>query len=343
MALVHYDGFEDYNTTTPITSVYMAAGSALNDFRYQQTGRYADSKAIDMHLSSYGNGDIIFPMPAAVTSIAVGASLKADGFRDNAGSSGFNGLRFFSSANNTTNDLLVAFTSTGAIQVSRGYTSSSVVLGTSAPILTTDTWFHIGVELVRHATAGSVTVYIDGVAVLALTGVNTNADSIDRVSLHAYFQSLTADDFYICDTNSWLGEARVSPLLPNADTAQKDFTPSTGASNYACIDEQPPSTTDYVTSNTVGAKDLYDIADLSYTPLNILGVKVSMYASKDEITTRTVRPIIKSGSTSSNGATKALSSSNKFLSSIWATDPNTGAAWTKSGVDALQVGMEIVA
>lgn len=343
MALIHYDGFEDFDTASPITSVYNTSGNALNDFRYQQTGRYADSKAIDLHLSSYGIGLVIYSLPAALTSMAVGVSLKTDGFGNNSGSSGFNGLRFYSSANTVANDLLVAFTATGAIQVSRGFTTSTVVLGTSAPVLSTGTWFHLGVELVRHASAGSINVYVDGVSVLSLTGINTNADSVDRIGFAANFQSLVIDDYYICNTNAWLGEARVSPLPPTADTAQKDFTPSTGSSNYACVDEQPPNTTDYVSSTTVGAKDLYDITDLSYTPLNILGVKVSMYASKDEITTRTVRPIIKSGGTSSNGTTQALSSTNKFLSSIWAVDPNTSAAWTKSGVDALQVGMEIVA
>lgn len=338
MALIWWDGFENYDDANKLGLIYSVQTSRLT---FQQTGRFSDSKSLSSS-STVQRGDFYYPLPTNLTSIAVGISMNTNSLVD-ASSSIYlcQGFAFIDTSGADTNNIRVFIDGSGRVVVQRG---TSTTLGTSAVVATAGSWVHMGVELVKHASAGTVTVYIDGVSVLALTGQNTSANAITRVGICIPYNAVcNIDDFYVCDSASWLGEARVTPLVPNADTAQKDFTPSTGSTNYTCVDESPPSTTDYVSSSTVGAKDLYDLTDMSFTPLNILGVKLTTYAAKDDITTRTIRNTLKSGSTSANGVTKALSSTPRFFDDIWTTDPNTSAAWTKSGVDALQAGMEVVA
>lgn len=232
----------------------------------------------------------------------------------------------------------------GAIVVSLGANPTSTILyTTSSGLVTAGTWYHLGAEVTRSSSTGTVNVYLNGVQVVALTNVNTGTSAIASVLLCRYNIVVNWDDWYVCNSATWLGECRCSPLVPTADTAQKDFTPSTGSSNYACVDEMPPNTTDWVSSNTVSARDLYDIADLLYTPLAIAGVKTTLVAKKDDITTRTFRSVVKSDTTTAFGATAAAVGTFNFVSDVFANDPNTSAPWTKSGIDALQVGMEIVA
>lgn len=341
MSLVWFDGFESYSNDAPATKNYRL--SSTIGTLYGLDGRFSDSKSMSIG-PSVTSATARRYLDAPVSAIAVGVSMRQNGGLVQPSAAQFNGISFAESNLTSANYLCVGVLANGSIQVWRGNSFGTNVLGTTdADIISSDVWHHIGVEVTRSASTGTVNVYVDGVQQLALTGVNTGSTNWDLVNLCKYNAECLVDDLYIVDAATWLGEARVSPLAVTADTAQADFTPSTGSDNYACVDDIPPNLTDYVSSSTVGNKDLYEIADLSYTPVNILGVKITSYASKDDITTRTARNIIKSGATSANGATNALSNTPRFVEDIWETDPNTGVAWIKSGVDALEIGVEVVA
>lgn len=345
MALVWFDGFEDHSTDFPTKLRYSIKSTSFDSVvAYQQDGRFADSKSIYLGSSGASTAFGAF-MPTPSMGVAAGCSIKQSSLNAPTASASYNfdGLSF---ANDIDSDAVcVAVLVNGSIQAYRGTTPGSNILGTSvAGLISPDTWYHLGVELTRSTTTGTLNVYVDGVQVLALTGLNTYATPVAIVNICKAFLTGTKyyDDFYMCDAASWLGECRSTPLVLTGDTAQKDFTPSTGADNYACVDELPPNKTDYVSSATAGAKDRYTVTDMSYTPTAILGLKVSSVVMKDDITTRTVRNTLKSGATNANGATKPLSSSYRFIEDIFAADPNTSAAWTKSGVDAVEVGIEVV-
>lgn len=340
MALVWFDGFEDYSNDAPATKNYQL--SSVIGTLYGLDGRFSDSKSMSIG-PSVTSGTARKSLDAAINAVAVGVSMKLTGLVQPT-STQLNGITFAESGLTAANYLCVGVLSNGSIQVWRGNTFGTNVLGTTETgLVQAGVWVHIGVEVTRNASTGIVNVYVDGVQKLALTGVNTGSTAWDLVNLNKYNTECLVDDFYIVDAASWLGEARVSPLAVTADTAQADFTPSTGSDNYACVDEVPPVETDYVSSTSVGAKDRYTINAIPYVPVNILGVKLVSYANKDDITTRTMRNILKSGATTANGETNALSNSSRFISDIWETDPNTGVAWIKSGVDALEIGVELVA
>lgn len=344
MALEWFDGFEDYSTTFPIYNNrrYSVSGTSSWDIitTYQADGRFSDSKGISQTASASPQL-IYFNEPG--TELACGISKNQSARSDPTTGYSLDGLSFYDGSN-TANNLNVGIKANGSIVVWRGTNAASNILATSAAgLVSANTWYHLGVELVRHASSGSVNVYVDGVQVISVTGVNTGSTSISQINICKFGGSAIIDDFYVCNEAAWLGECRSSPLVPNADTAQVDFTPSTGSDNYACVDESPPNTTDYVSSETPGDIDLYEISNMSFTPVSILGVKATIVAAKDDITTRTFRSKLKSGGTTANGDTHAASNSYGFASDIYDKDPNTGSAWIKSSVDALQIGVEVVA
>jgi hypothetical protein len=196
-------------------------------------------------------------------------------------------------------------------------------------------------ELTRNAATGAVTIYVDGVAVATATGVNTGATPID--SIRFYGNASYCDDMYITNSATWLGESRISTLKMTADTAQADSVPSTGTDRFACIDETTVNNdTDYVSLDTAGDYDRYTVADLGYTPNIIHAIQTVMIARKDDVATRTIRSKVKSSSTTANGGTKACSSAYSAFRDIFEVDPATSLAWDTAGINAMEVGIEVV-
>ena len=58
--------------------------------------------------------------------------------------------------------------------------------------------------------------------------------------------------------------------------------------------------------------------------------------------TREVRSEVKSGAGTANGAPHALTANYVYYRDIFETDPSTSTAWTSGGVNAIQIGPEVV-
>lgn len=114
------------------------------------------------------------------------------------------------------------------------------------------------------------------------------------------------------------------------------------STNYTEANEVPPGgDVSCVTSNTVGAEDRYSFNSLSSTPANIAGVKMSALLRKTDSGARTVTVQMKSGSTEVTGSSQSPTASYVYYANYQDTDPNTSAAWTASGVNAVTGGVKI--
>jgi hypothetical protein len=228
--------------------------------------------------------------------------------------------------------------------------SISTVLGTSTETLSTSIWHYLEIEAAIDDASGTVAVWLDGVKVIDLSGVDTKQQTeagVDRIRFQLnglnQFTTPTIDDVYVTNTSTRLGESRVAVLYPNADTADADWAPSTGVDHFATVDETTVNgDTDYVASGTAGDLDLYEVTDLGVTPDSIQAVQVTMCARKDDAATREVRSRIKSGAATANGAPHALTANYVYYRDIFETDPDTSMAWTSGGVNATQIGPEVV-
>lgn len=117
-----------------------------------------------------------------------------------------------------------------------------------------------------------------------------------------------------------------------------------GATNWMAVSEIPEDgDNSYNTDSTPGDVDLFSHPNLPAGAQNISAVDNVVFARKDDAGTRSIASQIKSSTTTSTGATVALSTSYTFIDQIAETDPNTSAAWTASGVNSALFGYKEIA
>lgn len=259
---------------------------------------------------------------------------------------------------------LCAFQDTGTTQIdvrmqpggTLVVTRNGTVLGTaSVQALSEHIFYYLELRVVIHASTGSYVLRVDGVPWLSGGNVNTqvtgNASANMIVIGHfsdGLFGTVDVDDVYLCDgtgsaNTQLLGDCRVDALLPSGDGANTAWTPSTGTSHFALVDEVPPNDdTDYLSTSTVGARESHTFSDLPALPTPVIyGVQHTVVARKDDAGTRQVYSLVKSGATTQVAAapfTMALAWS--MYTAIWEQDPATTAPWTVAGVNAMEAGVE---
>lgn len=214
-------------------------------------------------------------------------------------------------------------------------------------------WFELKVTI--DATSGAVELRRNGAVLLTFSGNTKGAPTgdITRVQLRSMYQSsnnrvdVWLDDIVIADdlggqNADFLGDLRISTLVPVADTAEKAWTPSSGSDNFSRVAEIPPDDdTSWVASATPGDRDLYAMAPLGVTPLAIRGLQQTVLARKDDAGDRALSLVLKSGAEVAVASPVVLGSSYAFTETIHEQDPATGEAWTPAAVDTVQAGLEV--
>jgi hypothetical protein len=210
---------------------------------------------------------------------------------------------------------------------------------------------YVEVKVKIHDTLGTVTVKVNGTAVITQTGKDTKgtanayATNIILSCAGGGGQTMHFDDLYICDNtgsanNDFLGDVRVECLLPNGAGSNTDFSPTAG-SNYQCVDENPANDdTDYVFSSTVGHKDTYNFGSLSSSLGSVLAVAVNTVDRKDDAGSRTNSHLIYSGSTVVSGAVYSPTTSYVNHQTVFPTNPG-GTTWTIADVNGVEGGHKI--
>ena len=115
--------------------------------------------------------------------------------------------------------------------------------------------------------------------------------------------------------------------------------------NSGCVNEnQQDAFATYVYDNNVNDFDLYTIAPLGVVPPKIFAVTTRGLVTKADVGSRSANMQMVSGA--AQVASPTLSLPNNVWVWAWRTDindPNTGALWTPTGVDALQIGPKVIA
>ena len=231
------------------------------------------------------------------------------------------------------------------------YCNATLLGRTTGLGLVSGAWYYVEVKVKCHDSAGTVEVRVAGVTKLSLAGQNTKAgahyyhDGI-RLDLMNYFYH---DDVYACDNtgsvnNDFLGNCRIVGLLPSADTATKDWTPGTGTSHYAMVNEtleNDDTGNNYLEDGTSGHTELWDYTDLP-TLGAIKGLQVSTICRETDAQTIGLITPVKSGATTSLDSPRPIGSTLYVARiRIVELDPNGPAAWTQASVNAAQFGVRV--
>jgi hypothetical protein len=92
---------------------------------------------------------------------------------------------------------------------------------------------------------------------------------------------------------------------------------------------------------TAGLLDTYALGNLPASVTTVYGVQVGIQAAKAEPGDGNAKIVTRSGGTNYAPNTYSLGTSYTELTELHEVDPATSAAWTPSGVNALEVGMEV--
>jgi hypothetical protein len=344
MNVLMIDGFDLYNGTgvnTGLQGKWVAGsvgGASLVAGRFGGQG---------FRIVAAAGGTYTKPLTAASGSICFGLAFKMGSIPAGSPTTlGFFGLK--------TGATFQCGINIGAAGVIQAYRLSSVVAGTllgasASGLLVANTYNYLEVEIVLSTSVGRITIYLNGGQVLNLTGINT-ANAGAGTTADTFFlnldnggnapSSIEIDDVYVIDTAAKLGERRVETLRPSADTAQKDWTPSTGATNFGVVDDTTADATDYVAASTVGNLDLYDLSDLSSTPAAIDAVQFSAFALKTDATARNIALVGDIAGSQSQTADMVLPASAIKFESIRAAKPG-GGAWDAASVNSLRLGPKV--
>lgn len=239
----------------------------------------------------------------------------------------------------------------GRITVYRG--NFGTLLATSSPVISPASWFHLEIKskVSSSISSGDFVIYINGVQVLSLSAAtntqNTGTANMDQVIYGTGFAAFYVDDTYIIDWSSGdstqVGSKRVHTLIPNGNGTTSNFvgSDSNSTDNYLLVDETTIDTADYTGSDVVSDVDLYAMSNLSVTPTSIPVIQVVNTVANSDAGARTGRNLIRSGGANYEGSSYSPGTSYLMQSSMWYTDPQDSAAWTKAKVDALEAGIKV--
>lgn len=240
----------------------------------------------------------------------------------------------------------------GTIRVYRGVT---LIASSAGGYILQGIYYHYQFKTTISDTVGDVTIKVNGISVITLTGIDTrNAgnSTADRVSILGGIiggnvgTNVDVDDVVIFDgtgtvNNSFTGDVRVQALLPSGAGTTTQWTPLSGA-NYTNVDEAIANgDTDYNSSATATQKDTYAYGDLTPTAGTVLGVQWQDYSRKDDAGSRSVVPVYRTGGADFDGGVIAIGDTYSVHREIKELNPNTAAAWTIAEINAAEFGVKL--
>ena len=225
---------------------------------------------------------------------------------------------------------------------------------TVSNLIQPNTWNHIALRVKVSNPDGTVTVWVNGVQVMALTGVNTtnnNNPALHYATGFIYFAKGTTlgtniDSLYCLDCSNpalpnsdFLGACDVYANVPVSNGSPVQWTPLAG-SNFSEVNQiPPPGDSSYVSSSTVGQVDQYNVNDSGVPPgSQINAVQVVLDARLDTGSRSIAADVNGNVSSTSN----AITGGYIMYTTPYDTSPTTGLPW--SGADfPVQIGPAVTA
>ena len=345
MALRFLDGFDHY-ATPQLQAKWPSQGNSLGSACSIAQGQGRESGGGALSVGG-NNGSVLTTANFASESTwTVGAAVKP------------------SQLLNT--PLSIGDSTSGHIQLtvgvnSSGYLYATVAAGTYTATtlpLSVGVWTYIEGQVVISATAGTVTLRVNGNTVVSETGINTaNGGTLTANTLLVGGASFGQpnwnpvgylDDLYLFDgtgsANTTFPSAipTVQCLWPNSPGSNAQWTGSP-YQNFANVNDETPDG-DYTVnqSGTAGQLDTFNHDDLRPDTGTVFAVQHCLTARTATATSHTIAAAEYVGTTSYVDTAQTLATGYSCLTFPHDTDPATGAAFTIADVNSNQYGYELV-
>jgi hypothetical protein len=251
----------------------------------------------------------------------------------------------------TTEHVNVRLNTAGNLIVAR----STTALATGSTPLTAGRWHHLELNTTIADAGGTFDLRVGGTTLVSGTGDTRNAGTgvVDNIllrqAIHSAPAGVTAYDSLVVYTlagaapNAFLGVRWIETLRPTADVVASFARQPADAASNAAIAGATIDTGRFLHSETVAARDLYALSDLTGAPTTVHLVNLVAYLGRPQDLPREMRTVLRSGATDALGATLTPAQPDgRYEETLHLTDPATGLAWTPAGVNAAQAGAEIV-
>lgn len=349
MALLWIDSFDDRTSNANFIAKYDASSAVSLSSVGGRTGN-----AVQVG-TSYGTPYFLTKNLNNIATVFVGIACLPSTATPSAISKILEGL------DGATSQWYVAIDTAGDIGVYRG-DGTNIANTTGGSKLSTTLYNYIELKITTDNSAAVYQVLLNGTSILSGSGVNLRNGThnyITAFKIRSITQSgstMKYDDYYICDDsgsspwNTYLSGANPNTLpkigckVPSGAGNSTQWTPDTG-SNYARVSESnPDGDTSYVADTTVGDIDLYALPSSGLTTNPILGVMTTLWTKLDAAGSRGICVEYRSGGTNYDGSTITETVTTGYTphSEIKMLDPATSAQWTRSNLDALQVGIKVI-
>ena len=205
------------------------------------------------------------------------------------------------------------------------------------------------------AGTGVITIKVNGVTVYTNAAVQTISNAFSNFGNmrfmgqsysstlgYMYFDDIVVNDVSGAANNTWPGQVR---LLPMRIKGPGDHTAlSRGGVDLGYNQSQVReifSALAWVEGVNTDDYDLYGV-DAPALPAGatISNIILELHA-RSQAGGKSIKPIIKSNATASDGAATVLSTAWQLVQAVWAVDPQDSAAWTAADLATLQVGVKI--
>lgn len=246
--------------------------------------------------------------------------------------------------------MMLRSTVTGCLIIYRGYDDGSAALDTGTKPLKLDTTYLIKVHYKPLNSGGVFDVYVDDLVTADLSFSGDSTSGLEDVQTvvfgHLYGSAASTghyiDDVIISNTDITKNLRIAGKVVTGAGTTT-EWDPSTGA-NYECVNEIPPSSTDYTSTNVTDEFDTFALTDCTEDINSIAAVQLELYIAKEGTPTPThIAPAIRVGSTNYSGENLTPSTSFGTQYKIWELNPADSAAFEEADINALEVGYKATA
>ena len=228
-------------------------------------------------------------------------------------------------------------------------TGSTILLETPYRTIRKNTWHYVEVRVFID-NAGTAEIWVDGTQRATTTGIDTQNGGTAQVNYLRIegidANSLLFDDFYLLDNSGSDNTTRLNqPIIrasfPDADTAQEDWTLSTGSDSWDLLEDVPILESTYISSSTVTDKTDLTTTNVGSNFTTIYATQSRMFALKDDATARGATCSMKSSSALSAGTELTLTENVQVAQlDMHEQDPNTSSAWTTTNLDAAEIRVE---
>jgi hypothetical protein len=231
--------------------------------------------------------------------------------------------------------------------------AAGTMVATAVSSITAATWQFIEFRVKQHPTLGEIECKVNNVAVASAINQNMGSTAISQIRMESHATSgvVNIDDLYVLDTtgsapqNTFIGDSRVTALVPKANGTNNQFTP-TEATNFESVDEAlQDGDASFVEAGQIGAQEDYnqkDFTDLGLSPGTIFSTQVVNCAKKTDAGALKYKDQMVIGGTAFLGAeVTANSSLYKMSTFINDVDPSDSAAWTEAKIAAAGSGFTI--